>query len=99
MLDMLLFALAIVGVVFVFAYLWDLSTEERVGEFPVTQFLFLVALFLLCLREAVSFIIEAKGAPAFDVLYDLLDVISMISIIIAFGMHLWKGEEKKEPLG
>jgi hypothetical protein len=94
-LDMLLFSLALVGVVFVFAYLWDLAFTTK-GDFPITQFLFILALFIMSLREVASYVISALQVPAFEVLYDTLDVVAMISIIVAFGMYLWKGKKPVE---
>ena len=95
MLEMMLFSLALVGVVFVFAYLWDIAFTTK-GDFPITQFLFMLALFLMSLREVLSYIISAFKVPAFELLYDVLDVVAMISIIVAFGMYLWKGKKIPE---
>jgi hypothetical protein len=94
-LEMLLFSLALVGVVFVFAYLWDLAFTTK-GDFPITQFLFMLALFLMSLREVLSYVISALNAPAFQILYDVLDMVAMLSVIIAFGMYLWKGKKPGE---
>ena len=96
MLDMLLFSLALVGVVFVFAYLWDIAAYSKKGDFPITQFLFILALFLMSLREVFSYLISAFNVPAFELLYDFMDVVAMVSIIVAFGMYLWRGKKPIE---
>lgn len=92
MLDMLLFSLALVGLVFVLAYMWDLAFGHK-GDFPATQFLFILALFLFSTKGVLTYIIAAFNVPAFDTLYYVLEITSMLCIIVAFGMYMWKGEK------
>ncbi len=92
-LDMLLFSLALVGMVFVLAYMWDLWTTSAKKGLPITQFLFILALFLFSLKGVFMYLISALNVPAFDLLYAILDIISLLSIIIAFGMYMWKGKK------
>ncbi len=92
MLDMLIFSLALVGMVFVVAYMWDLAFSHK-GDFPITQFLFILALFFFSMKGVISYIISAFNVPAFELLYSILDIASLLSIIVAFGMYMWRGKK------
>lgn len=88
MVSMLLFAIALVGLVFILTYLYDMVFTKTM-KFSAPYFLFLLALAVLNVEHMSQYVLSARGTPLPYEIHQLVDIASMLSAISGFVVHLY----------